>query len=93
MPQPDAASDDEVRAHSRRHGPRRYLVERISDDEQRALRRQVQPAGIFILRAAGKVGTALRLQLTDLGIDPKIARVLLVLEGFKQVASPTSRGS
>ncbi len=84
MSQP-AAADDEVRAHSRRHGPQRYLVERISDDEQRAFRAQLQPAGVVILRAAGRVGTALRLQLKELGIDPKIARLLLVLEGFKQL--------
>jgi DNA-binding MarR family transcriptional regulator len=84
MPQP-AHADDGIRPHSRRHAPRRYLVERISDEEQRALRAQLQPAGVFILRAAGKVGTALRRHLTELGIDPKIARLLLVLEGWKQV--------
>jgi DNA-binding MarR family transcriptional regulator len=74
--------DGEVRPHTRRHGPRVYLTERIGTGERLVLRDEIEPAGVDMLRAAGATGSALRRRLRELGIDPKLARLVLVLQGW-----------
>jgi DNA-binding MarR family transcriptional regulator len=74
--------DDAIRPHTRRNGERHYLTERIRAEERRALKREVQPTAVHVLRAAGATGAALRRRLRALGIDPKMARLVLVLEGW-----------
>jgi DNA-binding MarR family transcriptional regulator len=81
QPHADPAAG-EIRPHTRRHGPRVYLTERIGTKERLALRNDITPASVHMLRAAGATGSALRRRLRELGIDPKLARLVLVLEGW-----------
>ncbi len=69
------------RAHSRRNEPRHYLRQRLSGDGIRARRRHRAPQFVQALTDAGKTGSALRRALKAKGIDPKLARLVLVYEG------------
>jgi DNA-binding MarR family transcriptional regulator len=73
------AFDDEVRGHTRRHEPKQYLLERLSDAEARRWEREHAPGAVASLAAAGAMGSALRRALRARGIDPKLARLVLLL--------------
>jgi DNA-binding MarR family transcriptional regulator len=76
-------SNEPIRPRSRRHGPRIYVPERLSRTEQVELRRKPPAAVAQRLREAGAAGSALRRRLKELAIDPKLARLVLVLDGHR----------
>ena len=70
------------RQHSRRGGPRVYVPERISREETRDRLRHRAPDLVIALTDAGRTGSALRRLLKANDIDPKLARLVLLFEGF-----------
>jgi DNA-binding MarR family transcriptional regulator len=74
---------ESIRPHTRRHGPRLYIPERLSRTEQLALRREPPSPQVQLLREAGATGAALRRALRELGLDPKLARLVLALDGHR----------
>jgi DNA-binding MarR family transcriptional regulator len=69
------------RPHSRRNEPRQYIRERLSREGIRARRKHETPPFVQSLTDAGKTGSALRSLLKAKGVDPKMARLVLVYEG------------
>jgi DNA-binding MarR family transcriptional regulator len=70
------------RAHSRRGEPRFYLRERLGRDELTARHRHRAPDFVAALADAGRTGSAFRRLLKANDIDPKLARLMLLFEGF-----------
>ena len=66
------------RPHSRRHEPRRYHGERLSNAAALERRREVAPECADALADAGRTGSALRRSVKASGIDPKLARLVLL---------------
>jgi DNA-binding MarR family transcriptional regulator len=69
------------RSISRRGEPRPYPIERISIQESRARHAHRAPASVDALADAGRTGSALRRRLKERGIDPKLARLVLLYYG------------
>ena len=72
---------DQPRPNSRRGERRLYLVERLSNEASRARGRQQPPEVVDALVEAAKTGSALRRGLVAAGIDPKLARLVLLFYG------------
>lgn len=69
------------RPNSRRGEPRVYAAEQLSPEVAREHRQQRAPASVEALADAGRTGSALRRRLKESGIDPKLARLVLLLYG------------
>jgi len=69
------------RPRSRRHEPRQYVTERLSRNGIQARREHRAPGFVRALTDAGKTGSALRRALKANGMDPKMARLVLIYEG------------
>jgi DNA-binding MarR family transcriptional regulator len=67
------------RPNSRRHGPREYQLERLPDRLGIERNREYPPSEVDQLVAAGSMGSALRTALRQHGIDPKLARLVLLM--------------
>jgi len=76
---------DRPRPNSRRGERRLYLVERLSNEASRARRRQQPPETVDALVEAAKTGSALRRRLVAAGIDPKLARLVLLFYGRREL--------
>ena len=76
---------DGPRPHSRRGERRLYLAERLSTEASRERRRQQPPEVVEALVEAAKTGSALRRRLVAAGIDPKIARLVLLFYGRREL--------
>ena len=86
QPQPRwSRSRDRPRPHSRRGERRLYLVERLSNEASRERKRQQPPEVVEALVEAAKTGSALRRRLVAAGIDPKIARLVLLFYGRREL--------
>ena len=70
--------DEEVRPHTRRNDSRRYLPERVPRSVSQSRGKDVPPQHVDVFLAAGRAGSALRRELRARGIDPKLARLLLM---------------
>ena len=70
---------------SRRHGRRTYLTERVGFDEHRRLRAEPRCEQVDLLTAAGSAASALRRRLREHGLDPRLARLMLVLDGEREL--------
>jgi DNA-binding MarR family transcriptional regulator len=57
-----------------------YVLERISRDKARAILEEPGDYRVNVLLAMGKTSSALRRELRRVGIDPRMARLLLVLD-------------
>jgi DNA-binding MarR family transcriptional regulator len=66
------------RPRSRRHEPRSYFVERLGNEAARQRRSEQAPAFVDALADAGRTGSALRRAVKAWGIDPKLARLVLL---------------
>src|ERR1700690_3679142 len=73
------------RARTRRGEPRAYAPERLSPTAARARRSQQTPESVETLADAGRTGSALRRRFKDYGIDPKLARLVLLFYGRSQL--------
>jgi DNA-binding MarR family transcriptional regulator len=69
------------RLSSRRGEPRPYPIERISIQESLTRHAQAAPSSVDALADAGRTGSALRRRLKERGIDPKLARLVLLFYG------------
>jgi DNA-binding MarR family transcriptional regulator len=69
---------DDPRPHSRRTERRLYLLEQLSSEATRERHSQTPPEIVTALVSAAKAGSALRRALTEAGIDPKLARLVLL---------------
>jgi DNA-binding MarR family transcriptional regulator len=76
-----AAFEEPIRPHSRREEGRRYALEHLSNHVDRQRHREVPSELVASLAAAGAVGSSLRKELKRHGIDPKLARLVLLFYG------------
>jgi DNA-binding MarR family transcriptional regulator len=67
---------------SRRRGPRRrtYLPERLGNDEHFRVKAQPRPPEVVLLGNVGAMTSVFRARLKFAGIDPRLARCILVFE-------------
>lgn len=73
-------TDQSLRPVSRRHLPKEYLREARSVTRIFERRTEAAPPRAELLTTAGATTSALRRQLEAIGIDPKLARLLLLFE-------------
>ena len=64
---------------TRRNEPRSYAVERLGVQESMLRRAEQAPAVVVDLANAGCIGSALRRRLRAADIDPKLARLVMLL--------------
>ena len=64
---------------TRRHEPPTYRAERLSPQAARTRRAEHAPTLVATLADAGRTGSALRRRLKAADIDPKLARLVLLL--------------
>ena len=77
--------DENVRPHTRRNGPLQYLPARMPNAVISLRVKERPPAHIEVFVAAGAAGSALRRELRARGIDPKLARMLLLFYGERRL--------
>jgi DNA-binding MarR family transcriptional regulator len=75
---------DRSRPHSRRTERRLYLLERLNEASRARLRPR-SPEVVQALVDAAKTGSALRSRLVAAGIDPKLARLVLLFYGRQEI--------
>jgi DNA-binding MarR family transcriptional regulator len=73
------------RQHTRRGGPKRYIVDRASNDGVTQLRGETAPPDVQMLLASGEMHSSLRKALRSQGIDPKMARLVLLFYEWKEL--------
>lgn len=79
------AAIDEFREHSRRVPGRPYRVDQVPHTAPVSVRDDTPSTYVDALTAAGQMGSALRRRLRARGIDPKLARLVLLLYGWRQI--------
>jgi DNA-binding MarR family transcriptional regulator len=72
-----------IRHHSRRTTRRRYLPQRLTSQELRTLRRAGSAREAVVLRNDGATRSALHRRLRAEGLDPQLARLVVVFEAWQ----------
>jgi hypothetical protein len=78
-------SHQPIRRVTRRGGRKEYLIGPLSNDAKRERRAEKAPPAVAMLQAAGGMSSALRAALRKQGIDPKLARLVLLFYEWKDL--------